>query len=504
MNATAGADAIVDVIVVGSGAGGAAAAYRLALAGHSVLLLEKGGRLPADGSTLDVRTVVHDGAFLSREPWSDGRGGRLVPEEHFNVGGKTRWYGAAVLRYARHEFEADPGHDCSGWPICYADLAPYYAEAERLLDVRTFEAEPALAAMLRHLIGGERGWTASPLPMALSAAIGANPLEAAHFDGFASVAGLKADADTALLARVAQRPNLRIETHAEVVELLADGVRKTRVAGVRLSDGRRFAAATTLLAAGALHSPRLLQRYVASHGLGAELPAAGAIGRRLKLHLLTALVAVSPGIKHDLIRKTTLLTHPDYPHSSGQPLGFDGELIATLVPRIVSRVLARAIGARAYGFFLQTEDGSHPDNRVFETADGAGVRRVLDYDERRTPAAAREHRRFVRGFQRALLGAGLLSFTHRIGVQGTAHAGGTLPAGTAPQTSVVDATGRVHGLESLYVVDGSVLPRASRVNPSLTIFAWSLRVADLLASSIGADPSAPQPLHGAQPAETPP
>jgi choline dehydrogenase-like flavoprotein len=495
------AAATFDAIIVGSGAGGAAAAYRLAVAGLSVLLLEKGGQLPTDGSTLDIHKVVHDGAFLSREPWSDGRGRGLVPEEHFNVGGKTRWYGAAVLRYAQHEFEAEPDYGCSDWPIRYADLAPFYAEAERLLEVRTFEPEPALSAILRRLVGREGGWTASSLPMALAAAIAAHPVEAAHFDGFASAAGLKADAETALLARVAQFPNLRIETNAEVEELLAEGMRKDRVAGVRLADGRSFAARTTLLAAGALHSPRLLQRFVAKHDLAHELPAAGAVGRRLKMHLLTALVAVSPGIKCDLIRKTTLLTHPGYPHSSVQPLGFDGELIATLVPRVVPRALATAVGARSYGFFLQTEDGSHPDNRVIEAGEGGRVKRVLDYDERRMPAAAREHRRFVRGFQRALLRAGMPSFTKRIGLQGTAHVCGTLPAGAHPETSVVDATGRVHGLESLYVVDGSVLPRSSRVNPSLTIFAWSLRVAELLATSIGEPGAARRPLRLVQPLE---
>jgi len=44
----------------------------------------------------------------------------------------------------------------------------------------------------------------------------------------------------------------------------------------------------------------------------------------------------------------------------------------------------------------------------------------------------------------------------------------------------VDADGKVHGLDNLYVVDGSVLPRSSRVNPSLTIYAWALRVAERL------------------------
>jgi choline dehydrogenase-like flavoprotein len=492
-----------DVIVIGSGAGGASAAYRLALTGCSVLLLEKGAALPRDGSTLDIGRVVHDGAFLSREPWCDGRGRRVVPEEHFNVGGKTRWYGAAVVRFAPEEFAPDEAFACSGWPIGYRDLEPYYGEAERLLDVRRFEPEPALAAIVRRLAARRTGWRGEPIPLALAASIQSDRHEAAHFDGFASVAGLKADSDTAFLARVADRANLRIETNAEVVRLLGSGGRYPQVTGVALADGRQYEAAATVLAAGALHSPRLLQGFVAQHALAASLPAARAIGRRLKLHLLTALVAVSTGKKTDLLRKTLLLTHAKYPHSSVQPLGFDGELIGTLVPKLVPRPLAALIGARAYGFFLQTEDGSAPDNRVFDRPSAPGGERVLDYDERRVPASALEHRRFVRGFQAALLRAGMPSFPRRIGLAGTAHACGTLAAGTDPTVSVVDARGRVHGVESLYVVDGSILPRSSRVNPSLTIFAWGLRVADLLAQELSAGREAtPASLRRAERRET--
>jgi choline dehydrogenase-like flavoprotein len=45
-------------------------------------------------------------------------------------------------------------------------------------------------------------------------------------------------------------------------------------------------------------------------------------------------------------------------------------------------------------------------------------------------------------------------------------------------------------MRGLYVVDGSVLPRSSRVNPSLSIYGWSLRVADLLAARLLAERSA--------------
>ena len=100
-------------------------------------MLEKGMPLPTDGSTLDVKRVVGNGEFLSREVWLDGKGRRFAPEEHFNLGGKTKWYGAALLRFAPHEFDADSTHQCRAWPIAYRDLAAYYGQAEQLLGVRS-------------------------------------------------------------------------------------------------------------------------------------------------------------------------------------------------------------------------------------------------------------------------------------------------------------------------------------------------------------------------------
>ena len=170
-----------DVIVVGSGAGGAAAAYRLALAGLQVVLLEKGNHLPADGSTLDIGRVVRDGAFLSRERWVDGRGRAITPEERFNVGGKTKWYGAALLRMSDREFLPDPAHQCLGWPLAASELAPYYDEAERLLGVRVFDCEPDLALLLDRLEAKDPRWRTSAMPMSLAAEILADRTEAVSY-----------------------------------------------------------------------------------------------------------------------------------------------------------------------------------------------------------------------------------------------------------------------------------------------------------------------------------
>jgi len=466
-----------DAIIVGSGAGGSAAAYKLVTAGLRVAVVEKGSELPRDSSTLDFDQVVHRGLFKSKEQWLDGRGRTFSPEEYFNVGGKTKWYGAALLRYGRHEFDADPAHQCLGWPIEYDELCPYYEEAESLLGVRALEAEPDLASIVARL----RTWRSERLPLGLAKSILDNPLEATRFDGFASVAGLKADGETTFLSKVRGNPALELLTGVPAVELLGERGNPRRIVGVRLADGRVLQARSVLLAAGALHSPRLLAQYLGGSGLAQQLPAAASVGRNLKLHLLTAVVAVSLSRKTDVIRKTTLLLNDALAHSSIQPLGFDGELIATLVPKVAPRFVARLIGQRAYGFFLQTEDGSHADNRV-----SAGGVPTMDYDAARLAPAVHEHSRLVTTFKRALARAGLLAFSERIGLAGTAHACGTLVTGGDPQRSVVDASGRVHGMDALYVVDGSILPRSSRVNPSLTIYSWSLRVARALALRLNA------------------
>jgi choline dehydrogenase-like flavoprotein len=79
-----------DVIIVGSGAGGAAAAYALVRAGLKVLILEKGAPLPRDGTTLDKDRVVMRGEFLSKELWTDGRGNAISVAVDLRLGPACR------------------------------------------------------------------------------------------------------------------------------------------------------------------------------------------------------------------------------------------------------------------------------------------------------------------------------------------------------------------------------------------------------------------------------
>jgi len=180
--------------VGGSGAGGAAVAYSLVRAGKRVLMLEKGEYLPADGSTLDVGKVFAEGQFKNRQAWLDGQGKQFVPEEYYNVGGKTKWYGAALLRFSPHEFEADHAFGCLPWPIPYSELEPWYQQAEQLLRVTHFDFEADLATLIDQALPAVSGWRIEQLPLGLSREILQHPNEARHFDGFASATGQKSEA----------------------------------------------------------------------------------------------------------------------------------------------------------------------------------------------------------------------------------------------------------------------------------------------------------------------
>lgn len=471
-----------DAIIIGSGAGGSATAYALVNAGKRVLMLEKGGHLPRDGSTLDVQRVFKQGKFKNKETWQDNQHSSFVPDEFYNVGGKTKWYGAALLRFSPHEFEPDAAFQCLGWPIGYADLAPYYEQAEALLGVNHFANEPQLQRLIDRIVEREPNWQPQSLPLGLKQEILLHPREAKHFDGFASPGNYKSDAQENLLNPLLNSDRFTLHIHKEVVGLLAADQSPQRIIGVRCADGTSYHADNIILAAGAMSSPRLLQDHLVQSGLNQTWPSAPLVGANFKLHLNSALLAFSPFINRDILRKTAIIFNETFPHSAIQCLGWlDGEILATQLPTLVPRFVANAMGKRAYGFFITTEDGSSADNRVVSRTQ-SGQRPMLDYSLERIPASVVEHQSLLKAFKHSLLRAGLPGVSKPMGLAGTAHALGSMVSGADPKTSVVDANGRAHGFDGLYVVDGSILPRSSRVNPALTIYAWGLRLGVHLAN----------------------
>ena len=71
-----------------------------------------------------------------------------------------------------------------------------------------------------------------------------------------------------------------------------------------------------------------------------------------------------------------------------------------------------------------------------------------------------------------------------IPLSGTAHQAGTCRFGTDPRTSVLDLNCKAHELDNLYVTDASFFPSIGAVNPTLTIVANALRVAQHLSERL--------------------
>ncbi|HEX9165366.1 MAG TPA: hypothetical protein VF862_05620, partial [Gemmatimonadales bacterium] len=127
-----------DVIVIGSGAGGGTLVHRLAPTGKRILLLERGDYVPREPANWSTRAVNLEGRYQTKEEWRDVKGEPLHPHTNYNVGGNTKFYGAALFRLRREDFGELRHHGgiSPAWPVGYDEFEPWYAEAERLYQVR--------------------------------------------------------------------------------------------------------------------------------------------------------------------------------------------------------------------------------------------------------------------------------------------------------------------------------------------------------------------------------
>ena len=135
-----------DLIVIGSGPGGASLAQRLAPTGKRILMLERGGYLPRSRSNWDAKTVFVDAAYQAKETWYGADGQAFQPGLHYFVGGNSKVYGGALFRLRAEDFGELRHADgvSPAWPIGYDAFEPYYTRAEQLFRVRR-SAPPGLS-----------------------------------------------------------------------------------------------------------------------------------------------------------------------------------------------------------------------------------------------------------------------------------------------------------------------------------------------------------------------
>jgi choline dehydrogenase-like flavoprotein len=144
------------------------------------------------------------------------------------------------------------------------------------------------------------------------------------------------------------------------------------------------------------------------------------------------------------------------------------------MPKMPFKEMAR----HSMDFWLSSEDLPRAENRIHYDGD----RVVLDVTEGNIEALHRLKKKLKEMLSNAgahpVLMERNLYFGQDVPIGGTAHQAGTARFGTDPATSVLDLDCKAHELDNLYVADASFFPSIGAVNPTLTIIANALRVAD--------------------------
>jgi len=511
-----------DVIVIGSGAGGGTLTHALAPSGKRILLLERGDFLPREPRNWDSKSVWVDLRYRNPGKWTDaGTGAEFTPKQHYYVGGNTKFYGAILFRFRERDFGEIQHVDgvSPAWPLSYADFEPWYSRAEHLYHVHgqrgADPGEPPSAAPYRYppLSHEPRiaqleadltraGLRPFPLPVGLiydeSAPQFSPCIRCATCDGYPCLVNGKADAHIVCVEPALRYPNVTLRTRTRVIRLETDGPGRTvtRVVAERDGQPEEYSADLVVVSAGAINSAALLLASASEQhpdGLGNS---SGAVGRHLMMHNNSSLIAFSKIPNPTRFQKTLGVNDfysgdPDgdgswpYPLGAMQMLGkSDAVLIGFDAPEAGDPAdLAR----HAMDFWLTTEDLPLPGNQVTLGRDG---RIRLRY----TPTNTEAHRRLIAKFK-SLLGAiqcredvlpGYSYLGGRLGIGAVAHQNGTVRFGTDPATSALDLNCKLHELDNLYVVDSSFFVSSTAVNPTLTIIANALRVADHIAGRLSA------------------
>ena len=518
-----------DVIIVGSGPGGGAMASALAPTGKRILMIERGDYLKREPQNWDAKAVFVDGRYQAKETWYDQAGKVFHPGLHYYVGGNSKVYGAALLRLRREDFGEIRHVDglSPAWPIGYDAFDAHYLEAEKLFHVHGQRGEDPLEPnseqpfpyppvrhepVLQKLSDcwSEQGLKPFHLPLGIMldqkpdgmATPDSTCIRCGAFDGFPCITNGKADSDIVCVQpTLKSHENFILLTNAYVSKLETDASGKT-VTGVCVTrDGAEelYTADIVVVACGALSSALLLLRSANAMHPNGLANGSDQVGRNYMRHNQSVLMAVSRK-RNDTIFQKTLALGDFYLRADDWefPLGFIQMCGKSHGDQIRGEALPQWLGflpdipfdkmaEHAIDFWLSSEDLPHPDNRITIAPDGK-VTLALTVNNLE---AHKRLRKKLEGMMNALSMHPVflersLYLGKTIPIGGTAHQAGTLRFGIDPKTSVLDTNCKAHELDNLYVTDASFFPSIGAVNPTLTIIANALRVADHLKQRLGA------------------
>ncbi len=520
----------IDVLVIGSGAAGAALSKRLTDHGAIVMCLEQGGWIkPGDypSSRSDWEIQIHRGLFHFnpnvRRRWEDYpviQTGANPPDVlMFNaVGGSTHHWAAHFPRLHPSDFRARTLDGVAeDWPIRYQDLEPYYDANDLEMGVAGLTGDPANPprssrptpvlpiGVLGETIGkgfNKLGWHWWPSDNAIvSRDYDNRPACLLHGKCmFGCPIGAKASTDVTYW-RKAIRKGAIVKPWSRVKEITVD--RRGRARGVVYLDRK-----------GALHAPTAKAVVVCCNGIGTPrlllnsksnlfpnglANSSGQVGKNFMVHPFRTFEGIfdAPmdghlgpfGIpamsqqfyetdpKRNFARGYTLLLersfgplHHAWGSFSNRPVPW-GETHH----QVMRRRFPHLIRVTVMG-----EDLPEETNRVEidpDLKDTSGIpapRVVYSYGENSLKLL--EHGAAMA--RQALEAAGAAEILDSGTVTPAYHLMGTARMGIDPRRSVVDACPRAHDVPNLYIVDGSSFATSAAVNPTSTIGALALRAAD--------------------------
>jgi len=496
-----------DVIVIGSGAGGAVAAAAVADEGHEALIIEAGGHYPSSRITLEearmTARLFKDGALQTTADRD------IIVFQGRVVGGSTVINNGICLRMKQEGLVHPEAEDVYetwarlGASVGEADLARSYEAVERALDVS--EIDPIVGRNNGpHLIDGWHKYAAqSNDPMDHKAVTAwfrknygpATPNSECVYCGYCNTGcpyGRKKAMPESFLAHAtddARAKPARILNRAEATEILwdedADGNRIAHAVKLRLSDGRKRtvrARKGVVVAAGALASSNLLQ----ASGIAQS-------GSHISLNIACPVVALMPeGLTMNVWNEDQMATYVDRGdfliESHFQP----PMSMATLVPGWFEDHYERMKNYNrlvSAGVLFPADRLGHMDKGKLKLKIGADELALL-----RRALAIMTKVHFLNGaievYPALLRGQTLTSdmshdeidaFYERAIVEpddvvlSSSHPHGGNAINIDPNKGVVDLNQRVHNTTNCYVADASVMPSCIRVNAQLTTMAMAHR-----------------------------
>jgi choline dehydrogenase-like flavoprotein len=499
-----------DVAIIGAGMGGGFAAHALAEAGRDVLLIDYGNEeiSPTDSTKVsdDQETRLAESRWPTMSAFEvDGVIQRSYPPFGVGVGGSANWYAAALERFDDRDIDvqADSAHPTGGWPISYDDLLPYYEKAERMLHVRG-TADPLNTQAFHHIAEPPSLGPVDTDFLQFFQKSGMHPYRL-HVGiryrpgcdeclGRLCYKGCRADVRS-VLAESKNKPT--IMARSKVVKLEATSDRVTRAIVVQGDAQITIEAKVFVLAAGAIHTPKLLLQSSNEHWPDGLANRSGLVGRNLMFHANQAF-ALWPSRRLPATGPRKSLAFRDFyvvgkqrlgsVQSTGFGLGY-GEFLMHLyrlfddsaakwlrmlrpLLRIPALLTVKTLG-RGTIFVCLIEDMPYPENRVVlddNEADGVRVQYTIK-DELRARVT-----RFRQLLKERLKGRRMVFLSQDVELN-YGHPCGTCVMSDDASSGVTDRNCRAHGVANLFIADASFMPTSAAANPSLTIAANALRVA---------------------------